>query len=155
MALKVHKTKDEELVGPPEEETLAQKVDRIGAVVTELGQLAVKLQESKLHKQIVKLEEEGATLEGEIRTLLEDPTTADEDVVTANGDLYLAKLFPVPKKRTLTKPGKIFEMLPHKQILKIVNFRLGDLDKYLTPEQVGEIVEEKRQGKRKFKVEAK
>lgn len=156
MGLKLHTKKDQEFEAPADEaveEPIYDKVDRAGAITVELGQLAVKVQGTKLHQQIVALQDELELLEADIRKDAEGAAPASS--TTLSGKLYKATVGAMPKKRTIVDPGKIFDLLSKGELLKIVSFKLADLDDYLTKPQREEVIDTKHEGKRKFKVEAK
>ena len=135
MAIKM-KTK----IGPRETAKLSNLIDEGG----DLEKKAKKIKANPIHEQLTEKK-------NELKTLLSSALDPASDR-TQNGGRYKAKVGAVSVSRQISDMHKIREMLGDELFMELVKIALGDIDKYLNPEQIAEVVESERNGTRSLTV---
>ena len=131
---------------PAELKTVSkEKVEKLRAFIEQ--RLEVLEEEAKLKLRLEEIGRGKKKLEEQLREVANDVKSLGEDD-TLEIDFAGAHI-KVGKKgtsRTLTDEGKVklVDMLDEKDLIKLANFKLGDLDNYLTAKQREQVLVETR-----------
>jgi hypothetical protein len=74
------------------------------------------------------------------------------EAAIAKGIKYTANITAAQEKRTIADKKAIYDALGNDSFVALANFSLGDLDKYLNPEQLDKVLEKDHTGARKVTV---
>lgn len=123
------------LVGP-EAELSAHK-----ALIDELGEMTADYQAAK---KFIKAYEEKAK---KLKETLDAKAPADQAFAELGED-YLAEFTPKARQRVVTDMNAVRQHLGHATFMQLVQIRMGDLDKYLTPDEMQTCVATLQDGSR-------
>ncbi len=145
---------------PDEGPTLTERLDDLTQRLAKTAELRAKQAKSVLAGQIRENEKVIEELTAAMCEEMEDKLETDDEWTLVHGATHKARLGPVPNKRTVTDNDKVIEFLSvdvdgEPAWKKIIKFTLGDLDKYLNPLQLAEVIETTREGKRSFTIKPK
>lgn len=123
------------------DDELASLVDEAGAMASEVeaAKALIKKYED-LRKQIVAKATVGVS---------------PEDSTSVQGDQFVAKIGSCADKRSVTDKGAIYEAVGNDTFVELANFKLTDLDKYLTPDQLAKACDSARTGARRTTIARK
>ena len=127
----------------------ADELGRARTLVDEIGDLkkkVAKLKENPIHGQL-------AEKTSELKDILENGLGGDE-ARNEQGERFKAKLGAKSNVRVIKDLAKIREMLGDELFMELASVGIGDLDKYLTPDQLEETVESSRSGSRSLTITA-
>ena len=127
----------------PQVEAITDTDKALVLKVDELGKLGESLAEAK--KLIAAYEK----IRKEVVSLAE-LTTAPEDATTLVGLEYVAKLTAKASRRDIIDKLAIYNAVGNDTFVELAQFRLSDLDKYLTPAQLEKAVATVAAGARKL-----
>lgn len=141
---------------PKELQSLTKPVvDQLRTLLS--ARLAVLNEEAKLKARLAEIERDKKALEAHMETIgVLLPKLGDDDEVEFDFAGAHVKIGKKGKSRELTAEGKkkLLDLLTPDDLFKLANFKLGDLDDYLTAKQRNEVLVENRT-KRSLKVEPK
>lgn len=137
-----------------EQNKIAPKVKASTAVVFDLDGSATRLKqiEKDLDKNALKIKpllDEQADLKKNIVAHV-NATRGDDEEVEIRTPLGDVKIGKKGSDREITDLEKAIEFLGTETFMKIAKIGLGDLDKYLTPEEVAQVVESRRTDARRI-----
>lgn len=110
------------------------------------ARVKVAAEEAKLKARLAELAKTKKDMETKVRkfaSLMEDKGVYDPyDKYTLYGDGSLVEIGKRAQVRSVTDEGKeaLVDMLSEVDFFKLVQFKLGDLDAYLTPEQLQKVL---------------
>lgn len=151
------KQKVQELLEAPT--TMEERIDLFGAIQRDVVGLncqmdiLVKPLADKITEKLAKM----ATLQEEIQ---KEATAdlGDQQKTTVVGKFYAATIGKCKKSRKIINMAKIHAFVESAKVgafFELCTFPLGKVDDYLTPPQRAEVLEEKHNGSRNFKVESR
>lgn len=124
-------------------------IDELGEIQAEIA----KLKKSAAVLKLAKLAEREQELKGVICDEFDDFDLADVET-KIEASQYVCKIGVMGNKR-LAKEGaapKMMELLGPDTYYKLAKVNLSDLDKYLTPDQVAQVLDKERTSTRTIKV---
>ena len=119
--------------------------DALMNLIDEVGDLEAKIKKLKvnpIHKEYADKKE---ALLKKLEIGLHAGNTRNEE-----GRRHGVKLGMRALKRTITNMQGVKDTVGAATFMKLVTFPLGQLDKYCTPEEIEEVIEESRDGSRKI-----
>lgn len=131
---------------PKELKTVSkEKVETLRAFIEQ--RLEVLSEEAKLKLRLEEINRGKKRLESQLKLVSDDLTHLGEDE-TVEFDFAGAhvKIGKKGTSRELTEAGKekLIDLLPEEDLFKLANFKLGDLDDYLTASQRKTVLKEER-----------
>lgn len=129
---------------------LEQEVDQIGTLKEEIA----KLKKAKPVLKLASLNKELKEIEGGCCDFIEKADVHPDSTVEIKGEKYEAEFGPQGKKREFVDGANqtLLEMLGEENFLKLASIKLGDIDKYLTPDDIDKVLEVSRVVSRSVKV---
>ena len=134
-----------------EEPTVMQLTDAAGEAVLALD----KLEKSKAFRNMVKKQADlKAAADKAVDALIKkaEDKISPEEILTVKGEQFQASIGMKALVRKVSDLVKVKELLGEKVFMELALVRLGDLDKYLNPEQLNQCLSSDRSGKRRVKI---
>jgi hypothetical protein len=124
---------------------VAKKSNALESLIDEVAELhaSLKAEDVKLKPMRTKLKEREALLEKKLAAKIPPEEEGD-----AHGVRYSAHMAKQKETRAISNLTKAKEFLGEVTFMKLASIKLGDIDKYLTPDEQAECIEKKRSGKR-------
>lgn len=135
-------------------QTVSGMADRLGELRATAARLEIKLAATKTAEHLRDTLDEAASLEATLVEVMAQGL-APEAGFTVTGESYTFRVGPMANRREVVDPAAIFGMMKHKDLVALATFKLGDLDKYLTPPQLEQVICKHQDGARSKKLEAR
>jgi hypothetical protein len=132
--------------------SLRERIDVAGRAEEKAVTLQTKLMESVAGRKAREAREEADAMLAEVRAEMEDGLDPEEERAL-EGIWFFARVGPQAHRRAVTNALRVFELLGVRDAIKLVSFRLKDLDAYLTQRQRDEVTTSERSGARRFSIQ--
>ena len=151
------KAKVESKATPVSEAKVVQPKDAIKEAVDNYGSLSSLIAEYKTHASVLALlkAEEDLKKEKERILSLADTLYKEDEDTTVVGNKYAASIGAKANKSEIKEEGgkeAIFEILGEETFFNLCDFKLGDLRKYITEDQLSAVLTTSRSGARSLKL---